>query len=228
MASTAIIPIITRQLTTTSSFLTSPIVEIIVGQGDDETVMTAHQSLLMEAPLLAELVGKFQASGPRRITLPEENVDAFSCFLQFQYTRDYTVAQTETPGETAEDKSGEELLRHARIYTLAEKLGLPTLQRIAHSKIHKVQSSPNAELSYARYVYTHTPTADTTIRKPVATYWANQAHVLRQEVGDDFRKLCIEVPEFSFDVLNIIMDRKLKNGSVDEVKGSARKRRRDI
>ncbi|KAJ6180299.1 hypothetical protein N7519_010760 [Penicillium mononematosum] len=199
-------------------FLTSPIVEIIVGKGDDETVMTAHQSLLMEAPLLAEFVSNFEASGPRRITLPEEDVDAFSCFLQFQYTRDYTVIRTETPGETADDKSGDELLRHARIYTLAEKLGLPNLQRIAHAKIHKVQSSPNAELSYARYVYTHTPAADTTIRKPVANYWANQSHVLRQEVGDDFKKLCIEVPEFSFDVLTIILDRKLKNGSVDEIK----------
>ncbi|OQE13891.1 hypothetical protein PENFLA_c042G01950 [Penicillium flavigenum] len=209
-------------------FLTSPIVEIIVGKGDDETVMTAHQSLLMEAPLLAEFVNNFDASGPRCITLPEEDVDAFGCFLQFQYTRDYTVIRTETPGETADDKSGDELLRHARIYTLAEKLGLPNLQRIAHAKIHKVQSSPNAELSYARYVYTHTPAADTTIRKPVANYWANQSHVLRQEVGDDFKKLCIEVPEFSFDVLTIILDRKLKNGSVDEIKGSARKRRRDI
>ncbi|CAG7952675.1 unnamed protein product [Penicillium nalgiovense] len=209
-------------------FLTSPIVEIIVGKGDDETVMTAHQSLLMEAPLLAEFVNNLEASGPRRITLPEEDVDAFGCFLQFQYTRDYTVIRTETPGETAADKSGDELLRHARIYTLAEKLGLPNLQRIAHAKIHKVQSSPGAELSYARYVYTHTPAADTTIRKPVATYWANQSHVLRQEVGDDFKKLCIEVPEFSFDVLTIILDRKLKNGSVDEIKGSARKRRRDI
>ncbi|CAG8889511.1 unnamed protein product [Penicillium egyptiacum] len=209
-------------------FLTSPIVEIIVGKGDDETVMTAHQSLLMEAPLLAEYVEKFEASGPRRISLPEENVDAFGCFLQFQYTRDYTVTRTETPGETTEDKSGDELLRHARIYTLAEKLGLPDLQRIAHAKIHKVKSSPVAELSYARYVYTHTPAADNTIRKPVAAYWANQSHVLRQEVGDDFKKLCIDVPEFSFDVLTIILDRKLKNVSVDEVKGSARKRRRDI
>ncbi|KAJ5365030.1 hypothetical protein N7517_007916 [Penicillium concentricum] len=209
-------------------FLTSPIVEIIVGKGEDETVMTAHQSLLMEAPLLAEFVTTFEASSPRRITLPEEDVDAFGCFLQFQYTRDYTVVQTETPAETAEDKSGDELLRHARIYTLAEKLGLPTLQRIAHGKIHKVKSSPHAELSYARYVYTHTPITDTTIRKPVATYWANQSHVLRQEVGDDFRKLCIEVPEFSFDVLTIILDRKLKNGSADEIKEGARKRRRDI
>ncbi|KAJ5170664.1 uncharacterized protein N7500_003447 [Penicillium coprophilum] len=228
MASLSIIPITTRQLTTIRSFLTSPIVEIIVGKGDKETVMTAHQSLLMEAPLLTEFVRTFEASGPRRISLPEEDVDAFSCFLQFQYTRDYTVVQMETPTETAEDKSGDELLRHARIYTLAEKLGLPTLQRIAHGKIHKVKSSPHAELSYARYVYTHTPTTDTTIRKPVATYWANQSHLLRQEVGDDFKKLCIEVPEFSFDVLTIILDRKLKNGSVDEIKGSARKRRRDI
>lgn len=64
MASPFIVPIITRQLTTTCSFLTSPIVEIIVGKGDDETVMTAHQSLLMEAPLLAELLRKFEASGP--------------------------------------------------------------------------------------------------------------------------------------------------------------------
>lgn len=60
----SIIPIITGQLTTTSSFLTSPIVEIIVGQGDDETVMTAHQSLLTEAPLLAGLVENFEASAP--------------------------------------------------------------------------------------------------------------------------------------------------------------------
>ncbi|KAJ5964645.1 uncharacterized protein N7479_004521 [Penicillium vulpinum] len=228
MAPPSIIPTTTRKLTTTCSFLTSPIVEIIVGKDDNETVMTAHQSLLVEAPLLAESVKKFEALGPRRISLPEEDVDAFGCFLQFQYTRDYTVTQTETPGETDEDKSGDELLRHARIYTLAEKLGLPTLQRIAHSKIHKVKSSPHAELSYARYVYSHTPAADTTIRKPVATYWANQSHVLRQEVGDDFKDLCIEVPEFSFDVLTIILDRKLKNGPADEIKGSARKRRRDI
>ncbi|KAG0156546.1 hypothetical protein PDIDSM_3727 [Penicillium digitatum] len=203
-------------------FLTSPIVEIIVGKGDDETVMTAHQSLLMEAPLLAEFVTKFEAAGPRRIGLPEEDVDAFSCFLQFQYTRDYTVVQTETPGEIADDKSGDELLRHARVYTLAEKLGLPRSSALPMPRFI------SAELSYARYVYTHTPAADTIIRKPVATYWANQSHVLRQEVGDDFKRLCIEVPEFSFDVLTIILDRKLKNGSGDESKGSARKRRRDI
>ncbi|KAJ5788102.1 hypothetical protein N7457_003092 [Penicillium paradoxum] len=209
-------------------FLTSPIVEIVIGQGGEETVLTAHQTLLVESPFLAELVAKFEVSGPRRIKLQEENVDAFGCFLQFQYTRDYTVTPSETPGRTTADQSGDQLLSHARIYTLAEKLGMPVLKSLAHGKIHKVKSSPQAELSYARYVYTHTPATDRTIRKPVANYWANQSHLLRHEVGDDFKKLCLEVPEFSFDVLTIILDRKEKNGLTDDIRGSARKRRRDI
>jgi hypothetical protein len=45
------------------SFLTSPIVELIVGTGDKKTAMTAHQSLLLESPLLAEQVKAF-GDGP--------------------------------------------------------------------------------------------------------------------------------------------------------------------
>lgn len=63
MASSCIIPIISTQLTLPLSFLTSPIVEIIVGEGENETVMTAHQYLLIEAPLLAEFVNKFEGAG---------------------------------------------------------------------------------------------------------------------------------------------------------------------
>lgn len=49
---------------TSFSFLTSPIVEIVVGQGDNETVLTAHQNLLHDSPFLSELVSNFEASGP--------------------------------------------------------------------------------------------------------------------------------------------------------------------
>lgn len=49
---------------TLSSFLTSPIVKITVGQGENETVLTAHQTLLLESPFLNEIVGKFGTSGP--------------------------------------------------------------------------------------------------------------------------------------------------------------------
>jgi hypothetical protein len=112
---------------------------------------------------------------------------------------------------------------------LAEKLGLPNLKNLAHGKIHKIKASPGAELAYARYVYTHTPAEDVAIRRPVASLWANQSHILRHEVGDAFKKLCIEVPQFSFDVMTIMLDRKEKSSAADEIKGSARKRsRREI
>lgn len=150
----------------------------------------------------------------RRISLPDENVEAFGCFLQFQYTHDYTPVQLETPGRdtgtTAIDDSGEQLLKHARVYTLAEKLGIPALKSLAHSKIHKINSSAHGEIIYARYVYTHTSPGDSTIRKPVAAFWATKSHALRHEAEDEFKKLCIEVPEFSFDVLNLILDQKEK------------------
>ncbi|CAG8233616.1 unnamed protein product [Penicillium salamii] len=207
-------------------FLTSSIVEIIVGQGDKETSMKAHQTLLMQAPFFAELVDKLEE--PRRIDLPEEDVDAFTHFLQFLYTRDYIIPESDA-GASEADKSEENMLHHARTYTLAEKLGLPALKNLAHGKIHKIKGTPAAELAYARYVYTHTPADDTAIRRPVASHWANQSHALRHEVGDDFQKLCIEVPQFSFDVLSIILDRKEKSNAHDDIKGSARKRtRREI
>lgn len=157
-------------------------------------------------------------------------MDAFSCFLQFEYTRDYTVTQPGTPSASAEpegatDKTGEELLRHARIYTLAEKLGLPQLKSLAHTKIHRVNGTPRGELSYARYVYTHTSPDDTTIRRPVASYWASRGHLLRHEVQGDWERMCLEVPEFTTDVLKILMDRKEKS-SPAEAESTPRGRKR--
>ncbi|CEJ60833.1 hypothetical protein PMG11_09390 [Penicillium brasilianum] len=211
-------------------FLTSPIVEIVVGEGDQQTVLTAHQTLLLESPFLSEFVGKFESSGPRRIELPGEDVDAFGCFLQFEYTRDYTITQPEDPSISDEperviDTTGDELLRHARIYTLAEKLGLPQLKSLAHTKIHRVNGTPRGELSYARYVYTHTSSEDTTIRKPVASYWASRGHLLRHDVQGDWDSMCLEVPEFTTDVLKILMDRKEKSGPA-EAESTPRGRKR--
>ncbi|KAJ6134313.1 hypothetical protein N7523_000635 [Penicillium sp. IBT 18751x] len=201
-------------------------VEIVVGQ----TVLKAHQNLIMESPYLAAFVKIFDASGPRRIELPDENVEALGCFLQFQYTRDYTVPQTETLSE-GRDPSGQQLLQHARIYTLAEKFGLPALKSLAHTKIHRVNGTPSGELAYARYVYTHTLKNDTTIRRPIASFWASRSHDLRHEVEEEWKNLCFEVPEFAFDVLTMVLDRKEKEKTdQSEVessgRGSARKRLR--
>ncbi|KAE8151502.1 hypothetical protein BDV25DRAFT_152621 [Aspergillus avenaceus] len=217
-------------------FLRSPIVELVVGQGEEKTTLTAHQSLLLDSPFLANIVASFSESSPRRIELPTENVEAFGSFLQFQYTRNYasSLADFSTENDTALagiDGSGEQLLKHARVYTLAERLGIPALKTLAHSKIHCVNSTPLGEIVYARYVYTHTQADDVTIRKPVASFWAMRSHVLRHEAEDEFKKLCLEVPEFCFDVLSLVLDHKEKRAqekveNESAVKGSGRKRLR--
>ena len=168
----------------------------------------------------------------RRIELPGENVDAFGCFLQFQYTRDYSSKPVESERDAGGiDDSGEQLLKHARVYTLAEKLGMPALKALAHSKIHRVNSSPRGELEYARYVYAHTVKDDATLRKPVASFWANRSHVLRHEAEEEFKKLCLEAPEFCFDVLTLVLDNKEKRGqdkseAESGTRASGRKRHR--
>lgn len=160
----------------------------------------------------------------RRISLPDENVEAFGCFLQFQYTRNYSQ-------DAAMDDSGEQLLKHARVYTLAEKLGIPDLKSLAHSKIHQIDSTSSGEIIYARYVYTHTPPDDTTIRRPIAAFWASRSHFLRHESEEEFKKLCLEVPEFCFDVLSLVLDQKEKRAqdkteATDPGNRSGRKRLR--
>lgn len=45
-------------------YLTSPIVEIEVGEGEDQKVLKAHQTLLLESPFLKQSVDEFNESGP--------------------------------------------------------------------------------------------------------------------------------------------------------------------
>ena len=121
------------------------------------------------------------------------------------------------------------LLRHAKVYTLAGKLSLPELKELAHSKVHRVETTAAGELAYARYVYAHTPKTEVAIRKPIASFWGMRAYVLRHEAEDDFKSLCLEYPEFGFDVLSYVLDAREKRGTERgerEESGSKKKRAR--
>ena len=107
-----------------------------------------------------------------------------------------------SPSRPAMDEDGSQLLKHARVYTLADKIGMPTLKSLAHSKIGCIESSAKGEIAYARYVYANTGPEDVTARKPVASFWAQRSHVLRHEAEDEFRQMCLEFPQFGFDVLS--------------------------
>lgn len=102
------------------------------------------------------------------------------------------------------DMTGDQLLKHAKVYTLAEKFGLPDLKSLASSKIHCVNSTAKGEIAYARYVYEFTPKEDTTIRTPVAAFWAARSHTLRSEAEEEFRSLCLKFPQFGYDVLSML------------------------
>lgn len=224
-------------------YLKSPVVELVVGGrngGDKEpTVITAHQALLTKSPFFAQRLSDLSDSEPKRVELPDETLDAVGCFLQYQYTGEYFPRRLpsvpdgleQDPSVPMVDETGAQLLKHARIYNLAEKLGLPDLKTLAHSKIHRINSTAVGEIAYARYVYGNMPRDDTTIRRPVAAFWATRSHVLRHEAEAEFRAMCLEFPQFGFDVLSLVLDQREKRGrerdqkdGEDATPGKGRKR----
>ncbi|EKD12894.1 uncharacterized protein L3040_007051 [Drepanopeziza brunnea f. sp. 'multigermtubi'] len=223
--------------TTYIDYLRSPVIGLLVGQGDEQALLTAHQALLVRSPWFADACAKFSDDvSERRIDLVDEELDAVGCFLEFLYTGDYfprKIAGTRDleRDSTAPDvdETGDQLLKHARVYTLADMLNLPVLKSLASSKIHCVNSTAKGEIVYARYVYAHTQKDDTAIRSPVANFWATRSHTLRSEAEDEFRSMCLEFPQFGYDVLTRVLDEKLKREKQDRMHptpGSSRKRHR--
>jgi hypothetical protein len=158
----------------------------------------------------------------RRISLPHDDLTAVGSVLEYLYNGEYFPKRLHPGSKSSDleidpsvpmpDNSGESLLRHARVYTLASKFRLPVLKSLAHSKISKTQSNAKGEIAYARFVYKETAAEDEKIRKPVAAFWAQRSHVLRHSAEDEFRAMCLEFPQFGFDVLTMVLDQREKKG----------------
>jgi len=208
-------------------YLMSPIVQIVVGSGDEETTLTAHKAILTQSPYFNDMLSPM-SDDSLTVDLPDESLDAVGCFLQYQYTGEYFPRRLANapdglepdPSVPAIDNTGTQLLKHARVYTLAQKLGMPELKTLAHSKIHRINSTAVGEIAYARFVYGNTPADDVTIRKPVAAFWATRSHVLRHEAEDEFKSMCLEYPQFGFDVLSLVLDQREKRVREREEEGT--------
>ncbi|KAL8891261.1 MAG: hypothetical protein Q9205_002412 [Flavoplaca limonia] len=224
------------QRVTFIDYLKSPMIELLIGSGADQTLLMAHKALLTKSPFFLQ---KLEPSDTKRIELSDDDLDAMSCFLEYLYTGEYFPHKLPSgnlqvdPSQPKLDESGAQLLKHAKVYTLAEKLAMPALKSLSHSKIHLINSTAPAELNYARYVYSHTTRDDHTIRKPVASFWGQRSHVLRHQTEGTFRQMCMDFPEFAFDVLSFVLDaeekraqRKGGGGPDEDVGRSARKRAR--
>ncbi len=217
-------------------YLKSPIVQLVVGSDDDETTLTAHKAILEQSPWFNERLSAL-SDDSLTIDLADDSLDAVGCFLQYQYTGEYFPRRLANapdglepdPSVPSIDNTGAQLLKHAQVYTLAQKLGLPELKTLAHSKIHRINSTAVGEIAYARFVYGNTPADDATIRKPVAAFWATRSHVLRHEAEDEFKAMCLEYPQFGFDVLSLVLDQREKRAREredDTPGGKGRKRMR--
>lgn len=115
-----------------SEYLKSPIVSLHIGAKDARHSLSAHRALLDRSPYFAGRLAQGQTS----FTHEELELDQVACFLEWLYTGDYFPrisfdgdAQAGLlevdPSLPAVDVTGEQILKHAKVYTLAEKFGLP-------------------------------------------------------------------------------------------------------
>jgi hypothetical protein len=173
-----------------SPSLTSAIVTIIVGH--DQRLFAAHEDVLSHSPFFAEaLRGQFFESTNRRIDLPNEEPEIFSCILEYLYKGDYyprlvhdkrgqswmlegavSSPDPNKGGRVAAVEPtifhpgvGDIILRDTAVYCAAERYGLEELKRLSLRK-QGLQSGIEVGtiLRSARYAYENTPDSDSKLR----------------------------------------------------------------
>jgi len=169
--------------------LTSAIITIVVGK--DQRLFAAHEDVLCHSPYFATMIrDQFFESGARRIPLPDEEPEIFSCVLEYLYKGDYYPRLLQdkrrntwmlegvvgTPDLKQRGRGSSEatifhsgagnvILRDTAVYCAAGRYGLDELQRLALRK-QGLQSGIEVGtiLRSARYAYENTPDNDSRLR----------------------------------------------------------------
>jgi hypothetical protein len=173
-----------------SPSLTSAIVTMIVGP--DQRLFAAHEDVLCHSPYFASaLRDQFFESTNRRIDLPNEEPEIFSCILEYLYKGDYyprlvhdkrrqtwmLEGAVSSPDPNKGDRVaaveptlfhsgvGDIILRDTAVYCAAERYGLEELKRLSLRK-QGLQSGIEVGtiLRSARYAYENTPDSDSKLR----------------------------------------------------------------
>lgn len=171
--------------------LTSAIITLVVGK--DQRLFAAHEDVLCHSPFFAMACkDQFFETNSRRIALPDEEPEVFSCILEYLYKGDYYPrlmhdkrrntwflegAEPTTPDLKAGGRAGgveatiyhpgvgDVILRDTAVYCAADRYGLEELKRLALRK-QGLQSGIEVGtiLRSARYAYEHTPDSDSRLR----------------------------------------------------------------
>jgi len=175
----------------TSPNLTSAIISIVVGK--DQRLFAAHQDVLSHSPFFSVLCKDQFFESSRRIQLPDEEPEIFSCVLEYLYKGDYYPrlmhdkrrdtwllegnAEATSPNLNGgrggggveatffHTGVGDYILRDTAVYCAAERYGLEELKRVALRK-QGLQSGIEVGviLRSARYAYENTPDSDSRLR----------------------------------------------------------------
>jgi len=178
------------QLESVSPNLTSAIVTVVIGP--DQRLFAAHEDVLSHSPFFASaLRDQFFESNSRRINLPDEEAEIFSCVLEYLYKGDYYPrllhdkrrntwmlegAADEDPNSKLGGRGsveptifhsglGDVILRDTAVYCTADRYGLEELKRLSLRK-QGLQSGIEVGtiLRSARYAYENTPDTDSRLR----------------------------------------------------------------
>jgi hypothetical protein len=174
--------------------LTSPIVTIEVGR--QCRLFAAHEDVLSSSPYFAVACkeGFFMNGNERRLSLPDEEPEVFSCVLEYLYKGDYSprlvldkrrdtwmlegqadaspkIGGRGVPVSSATSPTifhpgvGAVILRDTAVYCAADRYGLDELKRLALKK-QGLQCGIEVSviLRSARYAYDHTPDTDSRLR----------------------------------------------------------------
>jgi len=172
--------------------LTSAIISIVVGK--DQRLFAAHQDVLSHSPFFAAACQDQFFESNRRIQLPDEEPEIFSCVLEYLYKGDYyprlmhdkrrdtwlLEGSTEASSPNLNNGGrgcggveatffhsgvGDYLLRDTAVYCAAERYGLEELKRLSLRK-QGLQSGVEVGviLRSARYAYENTPDSDSRLR----------------------------------------------------------------
>jgi len=172
-----------------SPVLASAIITVVVGQ--EQRLFAAHEDVLSHAPMLASaLEDKFFDGKERRIYLPDEEPEIFSCVLEYLYKGDYSPFLLHDKrrntwvleGDVESPKMGGRghanpsatiyhsgvdnvILRDTAVYCAADRYGLDELKRLSLRK-QGLQSGIEVAtiLRSARYAYDNTPDTDSRLR----------------------------------------------------------------
>lgn len=178
------------------SFVDEPTIVLHVGEA--KAAFRIHRKLICDASAMFRSVflgnGTFAETEDQSMTLPEDDIETVTRFVQWLYGQDYELAPTTDASNTK--KCYEQL---ARLYVFADKYGVDLLHNEIIDKLFDMKdhgvTPPHIRL--VSFIYQNT-TVGSSFRKLLVAYYV--FHIAMKWYSEDLSKTFTAMPEFSADL----------------------------